>query len=174
MSKFQGLLGKGKAGMSGAIEQLKPIGAITAGVIISQKFFDFKTMFKDKKPEDAVIKYEGEIKLGGAAFLLSTVGKNWNPMLKFAIMGVGIQGGIKMVRKYTMNDAGKSFVEQIGQGGYDPEIAAAKDDILKFAANTSNTGVNGPDDEMGRNKSILQNYSTTGVSGPGVELDYAN
>lgn len=168
MSKFAAFKTKGKDLMKNTVEEGKPILFTTLGVVAGQKFLDFKTLFPNAKPDSMLIKHEGLIKAGGAAVALAMWGKNMSPMMRFLIMGVGIQGGIKAVRQYTMNDAGKAFVEQIGNTDYTSDINAAADKII-FAANTSDTSVAGPGGDTSK---VLQTYSNTGVSGMGMNDDY--
>jgi hypothetical protein len=118
------------------------------------------------KPDSPFIKHEGLIKLGAAVIALSMFGNKMPMPLKFIIAGVGVQGGIKAVKQYTMNDAGKSFIDSIGK--YDDEINEAAKKILDFAANTSQTGVSGPN-----TSNALMTNSNTGVSGMGVDLSMA-
>lgn len=179
MSKLKGLLGKGKGFMGSLVTEGTPIVLTTAGVIAGQKFLDFKTLFPNVKPDEFFIKHEGLIKLGGVVVTLA-LWKNCPVWLKWILIGVAIQGGIKAVRQYTMSDAGKAFVEQIGEGDYDTAIMDAARSIHSIT-NEFKTGV--ADVEMGakkfgtdmnkeRNPAVdLVQYSNTGVSGMGME-DY--
>jgi hypothetical protein len=169
MSKFAGFLGKGKGMVKNIANEAIPILAVTAGVVGAQKFLDFKTLLPNAKPDAFYMKHEGLVKLGGAILLLSLPIAKKIPMpIRFVIAGIGVQGGIKAVRQYTMNDAGKSFVDQIGK--YDDEINEAAEKIRSFAANTSNTSVSGGPDTS----RVLQANSQTGVAGMGMnDYDYA-
>lgn len=166
MSKFAGFLGKGKGLAKNIGNEALPIVMTTAGVIVGQKFLDFKTLLPNAKPDSFFMKHEGLVKLGAAILALAMFKKLPMPV-RFLIAGVGVQGGIKAVRQYTMNDAGKSFVDQIGE--YDNEINEAADKILKFAANTSNTSVAGG----GPTSTNLRVDSNTSVAGMGADEDYS-
>lgn len=171
MGKFSGMLGKGKGfGKSVMNEALPPL-LITAGVVGSQKFLDFKTVAEKfnltVKPDSFFMKHEGIIKMGGVVVTLA-MWKKCPVWLKWLLIGVAVQGGIKAVKQYTINDAGKSFIDYIGDGNnYSDEINEAAKQIIDFAANTSNTGVSGEN-----TSTLLNAYSATGVSGMGSDNDY--
>jgi len=174
MSKFAGFLGKGKGLMKNVGSEALPIIMTTAGVVVGQKFLDFKTLLPNAKPDSFFMKHEGLVKLSGAIIALAMFKKLPMPV-RFMIAGIGVQGGIKAVRQYTMNDAGKAFMEQIGADSqYNDEINAAADKILSFAANTSNTSVSGNGKKLNTSNELRSN-SQTGVSGMGAddEFDYA-
>lgn len=165
--KFSGLLGKGKGFAKNAYAEGMPIVMTTAGVIVGQKFLDFKTLLPNAKPDAFYMKHEGLVKLGGAILLLaSPLGKKIPMPVKFMIAGIGVQGGIKAVRQYTMNDAGKAFIDQIG--AYDDEINEAAKKIVQFAANTSNTSVAGDNTSQ-----TLKLDSSTAVAGMGADEDFS-
>lgn len=174
MSKFSGLLGKGKGFAKNLGMAAYPIALGTGGVIASAKFLDFKTVFPNMKPDDFFIKHEGLIKVGAVVITLAMWQKcpSW---LKYLLIGVAIQGGLKAVKQYTMNDQGKAFFDQIAdKPDYSDEISAAAEKMLNFAANTSNTGVGKVHDaKKGADTSrALEVYSNTGVAGMGVENDF--
>lgn len=169
MSKFAGLLSKGKGFGKGVMATAIPLGLTTAGVIAGQKFLDFKTIFPNVSPDKFFIKHEGLIKVGAVVVTLAMWQKcpEW---LKYLLMGVAIQGALKAARQYTMNDKGEAFFEKIGAGEFNDEIAKATQDIIDFAANTSNTGVGKVMDAKPNDTSkILQTNSNTGVAGMGVD-----
>ncbi len=130
MAKFDLFKGKAKDFGKGVMDNGKPILLGTAGVIVGQKFLDFKTLFPNVAPDKFFIKHEGAIKIGAIVVTLA-MWKKCPDMLKWLLIGVAIQGGIKAVRQYTMNDAGKAFVDQIGAGNFDK-------DILSLAAQIKN------------------------------------
>lgn len=167
MSKFAGLLGKGKGIAGNIMKEAKPIVLTTTGVIAAQKFLDFKTLFPNVDKEKFFIKHEGLIKMGGVIVTLA-MWKKCPDWLKWVLIGVAIQGGIKAVRQYTMSDAGKAFVEQIGAGDYDQAIMDAANEI-KGINEESKTGVAGTNFKKELNPSVnLVQYSNTGVAGMGM------
>lgn len=166
MSKFGAFKSKGKGLMKNVVSEGVPIIMTTAGVVVAQKFLDFKTLLPNAKPDAFYMKHEGLVKLGGAIIALAMFKKLPMPV-RFLIAGIGVQGGIKAVRQYTMNDAGKAFMDQIGENNnYSDEINEAAAKILSFAANTSNTSVSGPN-----TSNVLKANSNTGVSGMGMNDD---
>lgn len=167
MSKLKAFGAKGKNIMTNVITNGKPIALATVGVVGAQKFLDFKTMFPNVDPNKFFIKHEGAIKLGGVVLTLS-MWKNCPEWLRWILIGVAIQGGIKATRQYTMNAAGTAFVEQIGAGKYDAEIAAAAREIQN-AATEFPTSVAGTSmfNENNPSVNLIQN-SQTGVAGMGM------
>lgn len=168
MGKLDLFKAKGKGLMQGVMSNGKPIVLATAGVVGAQKFLDFKTLFPNVDPNKFFIKHEGAIKLGGVIVTLS-MWKNCPEWLKWVLIGVAIQGGIKATRQYTMNAEGTSFVNQIGAGQYDAEIAAAAKEIVN-AANEFPTGVAGTSTGLENNPGVnlIQN-SQTSVAGMGMD-----
>lgn len=165
MSKFKDLVGKGIAvgktvqqrAMSGAM----PVMLTTAGVVAAQKFFDFKTMFPNVKPDNVVIKHEGLVKVGAVVVTLA-VWKDCPDWLKWMLIGVAVQGGIKAVRQYTMNKEGKAIMEQIGaEDEYSAAIQAAAERI-KSITTEHKTGVGDVD-------GTLRDNSVVGVGGMGSD-----
>lgn len=144
MAKFELFKGKAKDFGKGAMDAAKPILLGTTGVIVGQKFLDFKTLFPNVSPDKFFIKHEGLIKMGGVIVTLA-MWKKCPELLKWLLIGVAIQGGIKAVRQYTMNDAGKAFVEQIGAGNFDKDILALAAEI-KNVTTQYPTGVGAPMD----------------------------
>lgn len=172
MSKFAGFLGKGKGLVKNVANEAIPIAMITVGVVATQKFLDFKTLLPNAPVDAFYMKHEGLVKVAGSIILLSMPFAKKIPMpIRYAIMGVGVQGAIKAVRQYSTNaTTGKSFVDQIGNQ-FSEEINEAAKKIKSFAANTSNTSVSGPDTSQ-----TLKLNSATGVSGMGISnesMDYA-
>lgn len=167
MSKFDLFKSKGKGIAAGAMAAAKPILMTTAGVVGAQKFMDFKTLFPNVSPDKFFIKHEGAIKVGAVVVTLA-MWKNCPEWAKYLLMGVAIQGGIKAVRQYSMGDAGKAFIEQIGAGAYDEQIMALASDI-KNATNEFPTGVAGSNMrfELAPSVDLIRN-SSTGVAGMGI------
>jgi hypothetical protein len=158
-------------------QEAQPILLGTAGVIASQKFLDFKKLFPNMDPTKPLIKHEGIIKVGGVLIALSMI-KKVNPMLKYLLYGVAIQGGIKAVRTYTVNkETGVSFVDQIGAGDYDAQIMSLAADV-KTVANEFGTTVGTTHSGVNRfwetNPAVALNINaSTGVGSMGMGMDEA-
>ena len=168
MSKFKGLLGKGKGIASNAMAVAKPILLTTGGVVAAQKFLDFKQLFPNVKPDNFMMKHEGLIKVGGVVVTLA-VWKNCPEWVKYLLMGVAIQGGIKAIKQYTMNKEGKAFIDNIGAGKYDAEIEEAARQINALTTEFT-TQVAGTNKRVELNPAVvLSNYSDTGVAGMGMD-----
>jgi hypothetical protein len=178
MAKFELFKGKAKDFGKGVMEIGKPVLLGTTGVIVAQKFLDFKTLFPNVTPDKFFIKHEGLIKVGAVIVTLA-MWKKCPELLKWLLIGVAIQGGIKAVRTYTMGDAGKAFVESIGAGEYDKDIlslAAA----VKNATNEFPTGVGSiadilnpkVDQKLEKSPAVSLNVnSSSGVSGMGLGIE---
>lgn len=158
--------------------------ALGGGVIATQKFLDFKTLFPNVDPNKVWMKHEGVVKILGAIVTLSMFEKmpSW---AKALIMGVAVQGFIKEVRVLTMNAEGESFVKQIGDGDYNQQIQDLAEEIkaagmsgedptgqgYSAVAGITDQGysaVAGAND--GRANTVMLNQnSQTGVAGMGME-----
>ena len=135
--------GKGKT----ALEAVKPIAFGTLGVIGAQKFLDFKTLFPNASPDKFFMKHEGMIKVG-AVVLTLMMWQKIPPLLKWVLIGVAIQGGIKATKQYTMNAAtGKSFIDSIGAGTYEDQMNKLAEQVKTEAEKKSQTNVGGPKSE---------------------------
>lgn len=165
----------------------KDVLLIGTGIVATQKFADFKTLFPNVDPNKFWMKHEGGIKFGAALITLAAF-KKMPGWLQCLVMGVAIQGGIKELRTLTMNEAGESFVKSIGDGDYNQQINDLAEEIKKAGMSGINptsqgysavSGVNptgqgysavsgmGGD---GRPDAVLLNQnSQTGVSGMGMD-----
>jgi hypothetical protein len=114
----------------------KDVLLIGTGIVATQKFADFKTLFPNVDPAKVWMKHEGAIKFGAALITLAAF-KKMPGWLQCLVMGVAIQGGIKELRTLTMNDAGESFVKSIGDGDYNQQINDLAEEIKK-------AGMSGP------------------------------
>jgi hypothetical protein len=175
MSKFAGLLGKGK-GIVGAAWKggIMPVGLIGAGMIASAKFLDFKTLAPNVDPNKWFMKHEGALKFGGVVITLA-IWKKCPEWIKFILWGVAAQGFVKEVRTLTMNAEGKSFFEAIGNGGYDKDIEEAAKSINSLSeqyqtgVSGQEQGVEGTNLKLEKNPVVsLSENSSTGVSGMGM------
>lgn len=90
--------------------------AITVGAIAGNQFLDFGKMFKTADPEGFVIKHQGGIKAGAVILGVGLFGKKMPHIVKMALIGVGVAGGIKEVKELS-----KGKIESIGadNGGSD-------------------------------------------------------
>lgn len=134
------------------------IGLITAGVIGSQKFFDFKAMFPNVDPNKWYIKHEGAIKVGGV-LVTFMIWKKMPSWAKYLLMGIAIQGAIKEIRVLTMGDNGKAFVDQIGNENSNKALEELAAQVREAAA------MNGAEDE---GTGVGAQEPETGVAGMGV------
>lgn len=99
------------------------LGLIIGGAVASKKFLDFSNIFKNQKPDSAIIKYQGGIKVAAGL-----IGRGFvkNKYVKNLLTGVAFEGGLSLLRTMTMKD-GKTFFEPIGEQdpvGIDSEIRA--------------------------------------------------
>lgn len=149
MSKFNGIMSKGKGFAKNIGNVAYPIGLTTAGVVAAQKFMDFKTLFPNVAPDKFFIKHEGAIKVGGV-IVTFMMWKNMPDYMRWLLIGVAVQGGIKAVRQYTTGSNGKSFVDQIGADDeYNAAIQAAANRVKILTEN--NVGVSGENEVIGVN-----------------------
>lgn len=137
------------------------LAATLAGMVISRKFIDIGTMTGD--PDSMISKASGLVKVILAVAGMSAVK---NPMIKGAIMGVGLEGGFQYLRQMTSktrDDGSVEFlVEQIGAvDDLDTtESVAAVDDL-----DTTESVARAPVD-------IDAPQISSGVSGMGAEHMY--
>ena len=93
------------------------VGVVTAGALLTTKFLDFNTLFKDQIAKDPAfvnnwyIKYQAPIKLVAGATLAAYVK---NPWLKLAFVGVAVNGAIGTVRLATAKKDGTNFFQPVG------------------------------------------------------------
>ena len=148
---------------------LMPVGLATAGIIGTQKFLDFKTLFPNVDPNKWFIKHEGAVKVGGVAvaFMLFQKMPDW---AKWLLIGVAVQGAVKEIGTLTTNKEGKRFFEQIGAGDYDEQINSLAAEI-KNATNEFTTGVGaGVNQQTELNPAVALNVNaSTGVGGVGMD-----
>jgi len=90
--------------------ELIKIAIIAAAMLGSRKFLSFESFFKNMKPDSMWIKNEGLIKVGLAAILIPMVR---NEYLKAALLGIGLEGGVKAIRRFTMKN-GQFTMDAIG------------------------------------------------------------
>lgn len=171
-AKFDLFKGKSKDLAKNAMTVAKPIVGVTGGVVVGQKFLDFKTLFPNMKPDNFLIKHEGMVKVGAVLVTLS-LWKNAPEMVKWALIGIAVQGGIKAIRQYTTNDAGVAFINAIGAGDYNQQILDLAAQV-KNATNEFPTGVGSPQDpkvnqNVEKNPAVSLNVnSSSGVAGMGM------
>lgn len=111
------------------------VAVVGGSMLLTKKFLDFETLFKnqiaaDPKYKDKFwMKHEGGIKLVAGALAASYVK---NPWLKMVLIGVAVGGFIQEVRVLTTKADGSSFFDQIGQ----PKMGAdnSLDQMMKEAA----------------------------------------
>jgi hypothetical protein len=153
------------------MQEIQPIALGTAGVIAAQKFLDFKTLFPNMAADNMLIKHEGLVKIAGVIVALS-VAKKMNPMIKYALYGIAIQGGIKAVRQYTSNAEGTSFVTSIGVAEFDEQIKSLAAEV-KTVANEFGTSVGAGVNRYWENSPAvaLNKNAATSVGGMGMGDD---
>jgi len=93
-----------------SVDELIKIGVIGAAMHASRKFFSFETFFPKMSPDNFLIKNEGIAKVAIAAFAIPMVKNKW---LKMALLGVGLEGGLKAIRRLTMKN-GEYTLDPIG------------------------------------------------------------
>ena len=148
---------------------VKDVALVTAGVIGTQKFLDFKTLMPQADPTKFYMKHEGFVKVGGVVIVLG-LWKKCPPLIRMLLIGMAVQGAIKEIRQMTMNEKGEAMFTQIGAESYDDAIRQMAEEIKKDASlkgpsitDQYSTGVNG----IGRGAEVmaLMNNSATTVSG---------
>ena len=91
------------------------LGAVALGTVASAKFLDFNQIFSNQPADSLLRKNQGLIKVGAAILLMPMIK---NDMLKMVLLGVGVEGGIRSLRRFTTSaETGDSFFPQIGRGG---------------------------------------------------------
>lgn len=90
---------------------------VTGGILLTTKFLDFNTLFKDQIAKDPAfadkwfVKYQAPIKLVAGAALATYV---TNPWAKLAFFGLALNGAIGTVRLATSKADGTNFFQQVG------------------------------------------------------------
>lgn len=174
MAKFELFKMKAKGFGQAAMQNGKPIIFGTVGVVAGQKFLDFKTLFPNVSPDKFLIKHEGLIKVGAVLVTLS-IWKTAPEIVKWILIGIAIQGGIKAVRQYTTNDAGVAFINAIGAGNYDKDIlslaAQVKNATTEFPTSVGKLLDPAVDKRVEKTPAVsLNNNSASGVSGMGMGI----
>jgi hypothetical protein len=107
---------KGKLAMMTAAE----VGTVGVSMLVTKKFLDFNTLFKNQIAKDPTyadkwfIKHQGAIKFGAGIIAAIHVD---NPWLRLAFIGVAVVGFIEETRVLTTDkDTGESFFDKIGKG----------------------------------------------------------
>lgn len=109
-SKFKSVAKKG-------LMTVAEVAVITGGALLTTKFLDFNTLFKDQIAKDPTfadkwfVKYQAPIKLVAGATLAAYVK---NPWMKLFFAGVAVNGAIGTVRLATAKDDGTNFFQPIG------------------------------------------------------------
>lgn len=119
------------------------VGVLTGGIILTKKFLDFNTLFKNKIAADPTfadqwyIKHQGAIKMVVGALAAAHVS---NPWLKLLCIAVAVEGAITEARVLTTDEAGVSFFDKIGRASnnsYAEENSRADQILLDLARKTS-------------------------------------
>jgi len=149
------------------------IAVVGTAMIITKKFLDFNTLFKNKIAADPTfadkwfIKHQGAIRFGLGLAAASYIK---NPWLKLAMLGIAAEGFITEVRVLTTDAAGTSFFDKIGNNN--GMLPPADDELLKLAAQYDNQ-LSGPENPVYQYGSTVaytdptQEYTTT-VAGAGT------
>jgi hypothetical protein len=93
------------------------IGVLGTGMLLTKKFLDFNTLFKDQIAKDPTyadkwfVKHQGAIKFGVG--LLAAIHIK-NPWLRIGLLSVAAVGFIEEVRVLTAKEDGTNFFNQIG------------------------------------------------------------
>ena len=93
------------------------IGTVGASMLLTKKFLDFNTLFKNQITKDPkyaekwFIKHQGAVKFG--AGILAAIHVQ-NPWLRLAFIGVAVVGFIEETRVLTTQKDGTNFFDQIG------------------------------------------------------------
>jgi hypothetical protein len=109
-SKFKSVAKKG-------MMTVAEVGVITGGALLTTKFLDFNTLFKDQIAKDPTfaqkwfVKYQAPIKLVAGATLAAYVK---NPWAKLAFIGLAVNGAIGTVRLATAKADGTNFFQPMG------------------------------------------------------------
>ncbi len=117
-SKFKSIAKKG-------MMTVAEVGVITGGALLTTKFLDFNTLFKDQIAKDPTfadkwfVKYQAPIKLVAGATLAAYVK---NPWLKLAFIGVAVNGAIGSVRLATAKADGTNFFNSVGNSELDQRL----------------------------------------------------
>lgn len=107
------------------------VAVVGGSMLLTTKFLDFETLFKDQIAKDPTykdkwfIKHQGAIKLVAGATAAAYVK---NPWLKLLFIGVAANGFIQEVRVLTAKDDGTNFFNQIGNSEMDQKLLAAAND----------------------------------------------
>lgn len=129
-------------------------GAATmGGMILSKKFLAPDLLLKNQ-PDDNFFKKNFQIikALGAFTYLAATTeptgkGKKemTNIMIRRAILGIGLEGGITAIRKLTINEeTGEAFFDKLGQSGW----GAPSSQQPRTVAEQLDEGVAGTEDIM--------------------------
>ena len=101
-----------KAGMT-----IAEVGVVTGGALLTTKFLEFTTLFKDQIAKDPTmidkwyIKYQAPIKLVAGAGIAAYIK---NPWAKLAFIGMAVNGAIGTVRLATAKADGTNFFGPMG------------------------------------------------------------
>lgn len=93
------------------------VGVVTAGALLTTKFLDFNTLFKDQIAKDPTfinnwyVKYQAPIKLVAGATAAAYVK---NPWVKLLFVGIAVNGAIGTVRLATSKADGTNFFQPVG------------------------------------------------------------
>jgi hypothetical protein len=104
------------------------VSVVGGSMLLTTKFLDFETLFKNQIAKDPTykdkwfIKHQGAIKLVAGATAAAYVK---NPWLKLLFIGVAANGFIQEVRVLTTKADGTNFFNQIGNTEMDQRLRAA-------------------------------------------------
>jgi len=152
-------------------------GIIAGSAIVSAKFLDFNTLFKNQIAKNPAyidkwfMKYEGFTKAGGAILIGGAFWKQLPGWAKLLVVGIAVQGGIKGVGDMATAKDGTKFFNPIGQQSNGGADTAALEKLLADAGvsgagdppTASYTGVAGAVDIAGGD-----GMPSTMVSGMGI------
>ena len=115
--------------------QLKEIGhtavevaVLTGGAIVSKKFMDFKTLFKNQIAADPLyLNKFWMVHEGGVKFAVGLAGASYfkNPYVKWAFIGVAVAGAFQEVRHLTAQGGAPIFDPIGNRGEPDAELVEA-------------------------------------------------
>lgn len=95
------------------------VAVIGTSMILSKKFLDFNTLFKNKIAADATfvnkwyMKHEGAIKFVAGVAAATFIPAKY-PWLRIVALGVAAGGFIQEVRFWTTDAAGNAFFDKVG------------------------------------------------------------
>ena len=123
--KFKAL---SKKGLIKAGKTMGEVAVVGGSMLMTTKFLDFETLFKDKIAADPTfkdnffIKHQGGVKFAAGCLLAASIKNPWVKLLGIGIAGAGF---IQEARVLTQSADGSNFFKQIGNSAMDRKLLAA-------------------------------------------------